>query len=100
MIIRNKLRQRTIEQLLRLWELRQQDLDMSLYELGKQAGIELDLLARDTQGEEITEAMERRRMTIAVSRQLLQARHLIWNAAQGVFPSLKPPAETALDNQQ
>jgi hypothetical protein len=100
MIIRNKLRQRTIEQLLRLWQLRQQDPDMSLYELGKQAGIELDLLARDTQGEEITEAMERRRMTIAVSRQLLQARYLIANAAQGVFPSLKPPAEIALEKQQ
>lgn len=93
MIIKNKLRQKTIQQLLRLWELRQQDPDLSLYEIGKQAGIELDLLARDTQGEEITETMERRRMTIAVSRQLLQARHLIANAAHGVFPSLKPPAE-------
>lgn len=95
MIIKNKLRQKTIQQLLRLWELRQQDPDLSLYELGKQAGIELDLLARDTQGEQITEAMERRRMTIAVSRQLLQARNLIANAAQGVFPSLKPPLHSA-----
>ena len=95
MVIKNKLRQKTIEQLLRLWELRQRYPDASLYELGKKAGIELDLLARDTEGEEITEAMERRRMTIAVSRQLLQARILIANAATGVFPSVKPPSKSA-----
>ena len=94
MIIKSKLRQKTIEQLLRLWGLRQRFPDDSLYEIGKRAGIELDLLARDTEGEEISEAMERRRMTIAVSRQLLQASHLISNAAAGIFPSVKPALKT------
>lgn len=89
MIIKNKVRKATIEQLVRLWELRQRHPDLSLNELGKRAGIELDLMARTTDGEILTDDMERRRMTIAVSRLLKQARHLIDNAAQGVFPSLK-----------
>ena len=89
MIIKSKMRQPTIEHLVHLWELRQRYPDLSLYELGKRAGMELDLLARDTKGEAITEEMERRRMTIAVSRQLLQARYLIANAANGIFPSIK-----------
>jgi hypothetical protein len=50
---------------------------MTLHELGKRAGVELDLMARTTEGETITEAMEKRRMTIAVSRYLKQAQHLI-----------------------
>ena len=89
MIIKSKMRQPTIEHLVRLWELRQRYPDLSLYELGKRAGMELDLLARDTKGEAITEEMERRRMTIAVSRHLLQARYLIANATNGIFPSIK-----------
>lgn len=93
MIVKSRLRRHTIKQLVHLWEMRQRFPDDTLYELGKRVGIELDLLARDTQGEEITENMERRRMTIAVSRLLLQARHLIENAAQGTFPSIKPKGE-------
>lgn len=89
MIIKNKVRKATIEQLIKLWELREQFPDDSLFELGRRARIELDLLARDTHGEVLTEAMERRRMTIAVSRLLRQSQNLIENAGLGVFPSLK-----------
>lgn len=96
MIVKNKVRRATIEQLVRLWELRQRYPDYSLYVLGRRAGIELDLLARNTDGEIITEDMERRRLTIAVSRLLKQARHLVDNAGRGVFPSIKPPAQATM----
>lgn len=96
MIVKNKVRRATIEQLVRLWELRQKYPDDSLYELGRRAHIELDLLARSTDGEILTEDMERRRLTIAVSRLLKQARHLIDNAGLGVFPSLKPQAKVSM----
>lgn len=93
MIIKNKLRQKSIEQLVGLWELRHRYPDDTLFELGNRAGIELDLMARSTDGEAMTEEMERRRMTIAVSRLLKHARHLIDNAALGKFPSIKPADE-------
>ena len=96
MIIKNKMRLSTIKNLVGLWRLRQQHPDDSLYELGRKADIELDLLARNTDGEILTDEMERRRMTIAVSRQLKQARNLIENAGLGVFPSLKLPPKTSL----
>ena len=63
---------------------------MKLYEIGARVGVVLDLMARTTNGEAITEAMEKRRMTIAVSRYLKQAEHLITNAALGVFPKITP----------
>ena len=91
MIVKNKIRTSTIKQLVRLWELRQEFPDDSLYELGMRARVDLDLLARDTSGEVLTEALERRRMTIAVSRLLRQAQNLIDNAGCGVFPNLKQP---------
>lgn len=90
MIVKSKIRSSTIEQLIKLWELRHKFADDSLYELGLRARLELDLLARDTNGEILTDAMERRRMTIAVSRLLRQAKNLIENAGRGLFPSLKP----------
>ena len=92
MVVKSKIRPSTIEQLVKLWELRQQFPDDSLYELGVRARLELDLMARDTAGEVPTEAMERRRMTIAVSRLLRQAQNLIENAGRGVFPNLKQPS--------
>ena len=91
MIVKSKIRTSTIKQLVRLWELRQEFPDDSLYELGMRARVDLDLLARDTSGEVLTEALERRRMTIAVSRLLRQAQNLIDNAGCGVFPNLKQP---------
>ncbi len=71
---------------------------MSLNELGMRAGIELDLFARITNSEDMddSEYERTRRMTIAVSRYLKQARHLIDNAAHGVFPCIKPRREPLL----
>jgi hypothetical protein len=37
----------------------------------------------------MTLQQERIRMSIAVSRYLKQARNLIWNATEGIFPSVK-----------
>lgn len=91
MIVKNKVRRTTIEQLVRLLELRHKYPDDTLNELGERAGIELDLMARTTEDVQLpSQADERRRMTIAVSRQLKQARQLIENAGLGIFPSLKP----------
>ena len=91
MIVKSKIRSSTIEQLVKLWELRQQFPDDSLYELGVRTRLVLDLFRYDIKGEVPTEAMERRRMTIAVSRLLRQAQNLIDNAGRGVFPNLKQP---------
>jgi len=88
--IKSKVRMTTVELLLKLHSLRQRYPDMTLHELGKRAGVELDLMARTTEGETITEVMEKRRMTIAVSRYLKQAQHLIDNAARGIFPKITP----------
>lgn len=91
MIVKSKIRKSTIKQLVHLWELRQQFPVDSLYELGVRARLELDLFRYDIGGEVSTEALERRRMTIAVSRLLRQAQNLIDNAGRGVFPNLKQP---------
>ena len=88
--IKSKVRMATVDLLLKLHSLRKRHPEMTLFELGKRAEIDLDLLARTTEGEAITEAMERRRMTIAVSRYLKQAQHLIGNAAMGIFPKITP----------
>ena len=88
--IKSKVRMSTVELLLKLHSLRNRYPAMKLYELGQRAGVELDLLARATDGEEITEEMEKRRMTIAVSRYLRQAQCLINNATKGVFPKITP----------
>lgn len=92
MVIKSKVRKATIAHLLRLFELRQEYPDDSLVELGRRAGIEIDFNARSTHGVILRVDEEHRRMQIAVSRQLLQAKNLIENAARGDFPSLKKPA--------
>lgn len=86
---KSKVRRATIDNLLHLWELRHEYPEDTLYVLGRRAGLELDLLARSTDDIVITDEMERRRMTLEVSRQLIRARNLIENAALGVFPLLK-----------
>lgn len=88
--IKSRVRMTTVEQLLKIHRVRERYPRISLYEVGVRAGVELDLFARTTDGEILDETVERRRMTIAVSRNLAQARNLIDNAAHGVFPSLKP----------
>lgn len=88
-IIKNKMRKDNLKHLVELWRIRKLNPDAKLYEIGRLANVILDLNARDTSGEFPTEEMERRRMTIAVSRQLANARNLIINAGNGVFPSTK-----------
>jgi hypothetical protein len=81
--------------MLDLYALRKRKPDLTLWQLGEAAGLELDLMARTTEETEMTTQEERIRMTIAVSRYLKQARNLIWNATEGVFPSVKPFAAEA-----
>jgi hypothetical protein len=94
-IIKNKVRDATIEQLLKLWMLRLANPQAKLYELGPMAGIVLTHQAWFLEQEILTEEYERRRMTMAVSRLLIQAKNLLDNAALGIFPSLKAPAKHA-----
>ncbi len=88
---KSKIRMTTVETLLKLHKLRYRYPEMSLNEIGLRAGIELDLHARLTKLEDMDESEYEkvRRMTIAVSRYLKQARCLIANAEKGIFPSLK-----------
>jgi hypothetical protein len=89
-LAKSKLRKETLVKMLDLYELRYRKPDLSLWQLGEAAGIELDLMARNTDGQQMTLQQERIRMGIAVSRYLSQARNLIWNATEGKFPSIKP----------
>lgn len=88
--IKSKVRMTTVELLLKLHLLRKRHPEMKLYEIGTRAGVVLDLMARTTDGEMMNQDIEKRRMTIAVSRYLKQAKHLIDNAAIGVFPKITP----------
>jgi hypothetical protein len=92
-LTKSKLRKETLIKMLDLYELRQRKPDLSLWQLGEAAGIELDLMARTTDGQQMTLQQERIRMGIAVSRYLSQARNLIWNATEGNFPNIKPVIE-------
>ncbi len=92
--VKSKVKMSTVERLLKVQKLRERYPRISLKELGMRAGIELDLFARMTSAVDIDansdKDTEARRMTIAVSRYLKQARHLIDNAEHGIFPSIKP----------
>lgn len=92
-LAKSKLRKETAVKILDLYELRHRKPDLSLWQLGEAAGIELDLMARTTDGQQMTLQQERIRMGIAVSRYLSQGRNLIWNATEGKFPSIKPLAD-------
>jgi hypothetical protein len=89
-LAKSKLRKETVVKMLDLYEFRQRKPELTLWQLGEAAGIEMDLMARNTDGEMMTLQQERIRMGITVSRYLKQARNLIWNATEGVFPSIKP----------
>lgn len=95
---KSKMQMTTVERLLQLHKLRIRYPKLSLNEIGLKAGVELDLFARITNDADMdnSEYEEVRRMTIAVSRYLKQARHLIDNAAHGVFPSIKPRKQSLL----
>ena len=89
-VIKSRVKMKTVELLLKVHEIRNANLTATNYQIGLMAGIELDILARDTSGMVYDDALERRRMTFAVSRYLKQAKQLIANAERGVFPSIKP----------
>ena len=89
-VIKSKMRMSTVEILLNVLRIRNEYPALSNFEIGQKAKIDLDILARTTDGDQIDEALERRRMQIAVSRYLDQARNLIANAELGIFPSIKP----------
>jgi hypothetical protein len=93
-VIKSKVRMSTVELLLNIWQIRNEHPTLSNYEIGQKAKIDLDIFARTTDGDQIDEALERRRMQIAVSRYLSQAKNLIANAEKGIFPSLQDPAKT------
>ena len=88
-LAKSKLRKETTNKILDVYELRIKKPNLTLWQLGEQAGIELDLMARSTDGQMLSLQQERIRMGIAVSRYLKQARNLIWNATEGVFPNTK-----------
>ena len=92
-LAKSKLRKETISKMLDLYELRLRKPELTLWQLGERAGIELDLQARSTNGELMTLQQEKVRMGIAVSRYLQQARNLIWNATEGIFPNTKPATD-------
>jgi hypothetical protein len=89
-LAKSKLRKETIDKMLDVYELRLKKPNLTLWQIGEQAGIELDLMARSTDGQILSLQQERIRMGIAVSRYLKQSRDLIWNATEGIFPSTKP----------
>ncbi len=88
---KSKMQMTTVERLLQIHKLRKRYPKLSLNEIGIKAGVEIDLHRRTTNDADMdnSEYEEIRRMTIAVSRYLKQARHLIDNAAHGVFPAIK-----------
>ena len=81
---------------LRLYDLRQRKPELTLWQLGEAAGVELNLYARTQEPVILSVQEERTRMNISVSRYLRQARELITNATEGVCPSIKPFAKQAL----
>jgi hypothetical protein len=84
-----KLHKETVERILTIHKLRASHPNLKLWQLGVRAGVDLDLMARTTDEVQMTVQQERKRMAIAVSRYLKQARNLITNASEGVFPSIK-----------
>ena len=90
-IVKSKMRMSTVEQLLKVKAVRDANPRMTLNEVGIAAEIVLDLNARIYDEGEMSDADERRRMTIAVGRLLRQAKNLITNAGMGKFPSLQNP---------
>lgn len=67
-IIKSKIRMSTVQTLLKVHEIRNKHLTASLNEIGVMAGIDPDILKLDTTGQDLDDALVRRRITIAVSR--------------------------------
>jgi hypothetical protein len=97
---KSRLRIGTLHKMLRVYETRIKNPHLQLWQVGERAGIELDLQARTTDEVMLTLQEERRRMAIAVGRYLGQARNLIWNATEGVYPSIAKPFVTEDSSEQ
>lgn len=97
-ILKTKMKPATAELLLKILKIREENPAFTLYQIGLKAKITPDLQARDTSGELPTDAEERRRMTLEISRYLRQAKYLVENAGFGIFPSLKKPPTSTLKN--
>jgi hypothetical protein len=97
-IIKTKMKFSTADLLLQILKIREENPTFTLYQIGLKAKITPDLQARDTSGEIPTDAEERRRMTLEISRYLRQAKYLVENAGFGIFPSLKKPPTSPLKN--
>jgi hypothetical protein len=89
-LTKSKIRKETVKQMLDLIVLRAKYPELTLWQLGEKAGIDIDLYSKTTEVVLLTKQQERVRLSIAVSRLLRLGRNLIWNATEGVFPSTKP----------
>lgn len=89
-LAKSKIRKETVKQMLELVALRAKHPDLTLWQLGEKAGLEIDLYSKTTEVVLLTKQQERIRLSIAVSRLLKLGKNLIWNATEGVFPSTKP----------
>jgi len=86
----SKIRKETVKQMLELVALRGKHPDLTLWQLGEKAGLDIDLYSRTTDVVLLTKQQERIRVSIAVSRLLRLGRNLISNATEGSFPDTKP----------
>lgn len=89
-LAKSKIRKETVKQMLELITLRAKHPDLTLWQLGEKAGLDIDLYSRTTEVVLLTKQQERIRVSISVSRLLKLGKNLIWNATEGVFPSTKP----------
>ena len=76
--------------MLELVALRAKHPDLTLWQLGEKAGLDIDLYSRTTDVVLLTKQQERIRVSIAVSRLLRLGKNLISNATEGSFPDTKP----------
>jgi hypothetical protein len=91
---KSKIRNETIELLLKIYRYRKRKPKAKLLELANLIEFEPDIFLRTTTDiEYITPEYEKmiidRRKTIAASRYIKQAENLIYNAERGIFPSIK-----------
>ena len=89
-LAKSKIRKETVKQMLELTELRAKHPELTLWQLGEKAGLDIDLYSRSTSGQLLSKQAERVRLSIAVSRLLRLGKNLIWNATEGDFPNTKP----------
>ena len=89
-LAKSKIRKDTVKQMLELTALRSKHPDLTLWQLGEKAGLDIDLYSKTTEVVLLSKQQERIRLSISVSRLLRLGKNLIWNATEGDFPSTKP----------